>query len=292
MNTPSVRQSLESIAWAVVGLSLVASLGFCVVGVAVTLVVEHIGWFDALAPMSSWMLDTLHVAAYVFATCCVLVTLGASGAHMAVVVPAAFAILFAFGAISYGFVQLLLYLKPAFAVLLSNLWWAFGAVVTFVLLCFAVSTSPRSGYGYLLFGIVSHAAVLSGLCTYAVFVSDGFSSWSPWIRLLLSCGITTTCLGVGLSAIRMLVSRWPPSDDTRNTLETWLVPLGSVAVFVTGYGVWHFATSLLDYESGLAKLIAGLAVSGGLAFGALITIGAIAAIIEKPSESAPQEQAP
>jgi hypothetical protein len=280
---PKLQQSLESLAWASVGLSLVASLGYSVFGVVLTLAVEHIGWFNALAPLSAWMLATVHLAANVFAACCILVTLGATGMRMRIAVPLVMTIPFAYLQLSIGFTQLLALITPfaalAFASVVANLWSLIGSLTTFILLCFAVSTAPRNGYGYLLFAIVTYTVVLVGLCTYAVFNSSGFDSWSPWIRLLLSCGIATTCFTIGLGALKFLTVRWPPSPDSRKTLETWMVALGGAGFFIAGYAVWHFATDLLGYDSWFAKALAGFALGGGLAFAALLVVGTIISII-------------
>ena len=75
--TAKLRDGLEGFAWAIVGLSLIGSLGYCIVGIVTTLTVEHFGWFDTAAPFSARMFSTVHIAAYVFAACCVLATLGA-----------------------------------------------------------------------------------------------------------------------------------------------------------------------------------------------------------------------
>lgn len=280
---PKLQQSLEGLAWASVGLSLVASLGYLAFGVVLTLAVEHIGWFNALAPLSAWMLATVHLAANVFAACCILATLGATGIRLRIAVPLVMTIPFAYLQLSFGFTQLIALITPfaalAFASVVANLWWLIGSLTTFILLCFAMSTAPRNGYGYLLFAVVTYTVVLVGLCTYAVFNSSGFDSWSPWIRLLLSCGVATTCFTIGLAALKFLTVRWPPSSDSRKTLETWMIPLGGAGFFIAGYAVWHFAAHLLGYDSWLAKALAGFALSGGLAFAALLAIGTIVSII-------------
>ena len=277
--TSNLRQNLERIAWAIVGFSFVGSLGYCVIGVVVILVVEHFGWFDAAAPLSAWMLVTLNIAAYVFAACGMLLTLGASGARMHVVVPVAMILPVAYAAVSNEFTQFIEFAAPFFAIAVAGAWWVLGALAACVLVCFAASTSPRNGYGYLLFGVVLSTVSMVGLCTYAVFNSSGFAVWSPWFRLLLSCGIATTCFIIGLGLLKFFTARWPPSHDSRKTFEAWLVPLGGAAAFVAGDAVWHFAVHLLGYQSWFAQMASGFAVASGLVIAALLVLGAIISVI-------------
>jgi hypothetical protein len=90
----NIRDNLESLAGALVGLSLLGSLGYCALGIVTTLAVEHLGWFDMLAPFSAWMLSTLHIAAYLFATCCVLAVLGVTGSPLRLAIPVTMALPF------------------------------------------------------------------------------------------------------------------------------------------------------------------------------------------------------
>jgi hypothetical protein len=283
--TNKLHGLLESVAWASVGFTALGSLGFCVFGVVITLAVEHLGWFDAVAPLSHWMLSNLHVAAYAFAASCVLAALGATGIALRVAVPVALLLPFGYAVLSYGVLQFVALLAPLLAIAMANLWWLLCTVVTVVLVSFAACTSPRSAYGYLLFGVVAYTVVLVGLCVYAVFGGSGFATWSPWTRLLLSCGIAVSCFSVCLGGLRFLTLRWPLSADSRGAMETWLVPLGGVSVLVSASALWQFAVHLLGYQSWLARSVALVAVGAGAAIAALLVLGSIVSIIGDDTES-------
>lgn len=175
--------------------------------------------------------------------------------------------------------QLFNALTPLFALIVSNLWWVLGSLSSFILVWFAASTAPRNAYGYALFAVLAYTFAMVGLCIFAVFTSSGFSAWSPWIRLALCCGIAITWFTIGLGLLKVLSVRWPLSDDSRQTIETWLVPLGGLSAFAAVLAVWLFAVEILDYESWLAKSVAGLSVAAGVAIGALLVLGAIVTII-------------
>ncbi len=276
---PKWRDSLESLALASVGISLIGSLGYCIVGVVTTLTVEHFGWFNILAVVSEWMLSTLHIAAYIFAVSCILATFGASGMPMRITVPVTIALPFCYGVISYGVLRIIDVVTPFAVLLVSNLWWVLAAVTTFILVCFAACTSPRNGYGYVLFGIFFYTVVIVGLCVVAVFTSTGFASWSPWIQLALSCGIAITWFSIALGLLKFLTLRWPPSAESRKTFETWLVPLSAISAFLAAYAVWLFAVEILGYEGWLAKTISGLSIAAGLTIAGLLVLGSIVTIL-------------
>ena len=120
MSTPSFRAILDSIAWCIVGLTLVGSLIYCIVGVPLTFAVEHLGWFDALAPASAFMLATLHVAAYAFAIACVLTCFAATGSHMLVVLPVAVGLVVGYVVVARGLVWLVELAIPMLPWVLSN----------------------------------------------------------------------------------------------------------------------------------------------------------------------------
>ena len=267
-----------------IGLGWIGSLLYLVLGVALTLMVEHFGWLPSWRPFSAVVLSSLDTAAYIFAWCAF--AMAAAMWESGVVAVALVVALIA------GILSLVGYSLPFLWEIssrwvtgnLDTIWYAAAGLVFLAMVLFAVQTAPRSFVGLSLAIALGAIALLAGAFAYQVW-TDWASDRSPWARYWLAVGAFCAIYLLWLFPYNFLLERMKPDKRALECTETWMFAGVVTAALVITHFSWQFVVDVVAYESWLASIAAGLAIVAGVGVALVVLIGATVGVARFDSES-------